>query len=828
MPGTDAVPPPGPAPALDADAGPSQFLRRGENVLTRGLRRIRIGWRVALIGIVNLLALIAIAALLWAGSDEVRAAWTDLRAAHVTTGRIGDLERAVYRLHREVRAYLDKPDEAHRGVVETAKLDFTGSLWRAEDMARGPSGSENGKHADARADMATFSEVARRYLFGFDALRGLEFDIALLYENDFADLQTEVRRRLDALDLAIRPGDAVLRPLVAAAYDRFAEFRIQLVGYRHDRDHMKIETAREARDAFEAALREIGRSPTPDSRGYAIELFQPHLTTMDAIFERIAEIADKRARALAGELEGSRATMMETLAQAVERQHRREDEAIERFAADSRTMLERFLVLAAGFLLLSVVTGLAVVNSIRRPLWELRGSILTLLAGESAAPVGGTEAPDEIGATARKVEEVRLEVRAAQTRQKELADLERRWLSVLETGPIGISVQADEDLRLLFRNRRWYDLFGQDPNDRGPLPGHDGFFSPTDAAELAEAVRTDTIVSAVLRQMVRADGTPWWAILELRPIDFSGQPAHILWVWDVTARRRAEEDLRTAKEAAETALADLAEAQRSLIEAEKLAAIGGLVAGVAHEVNNPVGIGLTVATSFCEKVDRFREELTAGPLRRSRLDDFVAQAAEAARQITTNLMRAADLVQSFKQVAVDRTHPDRRRFDLAEATEQIAASLRPGLRTTRLRLDVDIPYGIVVDGYPGAWGQVLTNLFVNAQMHAFPGGREGVMSVRARTTGGDRVEIVFSDDGIGMPADISRRAFEPFFTTRRGSGGSGLGLHIVWNIVVHRFGGTIRLTTAPDGGTRFVMTIPPSAPEESADTSEPTAPGGAA
>ena len=807
-----------PSPHAEAGASGLQFLRRGEGVLTRGLRRIRIGWRVSLIAVVNLIALLAIATILWVGSDELREAWNDLRAAHATSARIGELERAVFRLHREVRTYLDKPDELHRSVVEAEKLSFTHALWRAVDE----SGSA------ARADMSSFAEIARRFLFGFDDLRGLEFDIALLYDNEFTELETDVRRRLDALDLAIRPGDAVLRPLVAAAYDRFAEFRIQLVSYRHDRDHRMIVAAREARDAFEVALEEIGRSPSPDSRGYAIELFRPYLRSMDMMFERLEEIADKRASALSGELEGNRAAMMETLAQAVEGQRRREDDAIEHFAADSRTMLYRFLAMSAGFLILSVAIGMAVVNSIRRPLWELRSSILTLLSGESVTPVGGTDARDEIGATARKVEEVRREVLAAQTRQKETLQLELRLRSVLETGPIGISLQADDERLPLFRNRRWYELFAMEPGDSGLLPGYDGFASASDAEEFWEAVRTHAVISASLRQMVRTDGSPWWGLLELRPVDLPEQPSHILWIWDVTDRRRAEEELRGAKEAAETALENLAEVQRNLVEAEKLAAIGGLVAGVAHEVNNPVGIGLTVATSFAEKVERFREATSNGLIRRSRLDEFIDQAAEAARQITCNLMRAADLMQSFKQVAVDRSHPDRRIFDLAEATEQIAASLRPGLRSTRLTLAIDIPPGIAVDGYPGAWGQVLTNLFVNAQMHAFPDGREGMMSVRARSIGGGRIEIVFSDDGVGMTPDISRRAFEPFYTTRRGSGGSGLGLHIVWNIVVHRFGGTIRLTTASEAGTRFVMSIPLSAPEEGGEAMAPLRPGGGA
>ncbi len=776
------------------------------DVLTRGLRRLGIGWRVALIGVVNLIALLVLGAILWFAAADLRTAWGDLRAAHAASARIGDLERAAYRLHREVRTFFDHPDEPRRVVVEAAKSDFTGALWRAEDETR----------LAVHADIGAFAEIARRYLFAFDDLRGLEIDIRLLYENDFPDLETALRERLDALDLAIRPGDVVLRPLVAAAYDRFAEIRVQIGAYRHFRDHGALEAARSARDAFALHLAEIGRSPSPDSRGYAVELFAPHVRQLDGLIDRLADIADARARFLTRELEGSRAGMVEALAQAVALQKEREEAAIEHFEENMSSAGDQFVALAVAFLAISVLTAILVVRSIRQPLWEVRRSLIALISGDAVAPGGGVEAPDEVGATARQVEAVRREVEAVRRRQDELAALERRWLSVLETSPIGISVQADDDGRILFRNARWRDLFRLAAGSSA-MPGHDGFVDWDDADAVAVAIHADTPLAAEMRRMARCDASSWWGLVDVRPIDFSGAAAHMIWISDVTDRARAEEAMRAAKERAEAAFADLARAQAELVEAERLAAIGGLVAGVAHEINNPVGIGLTVASSLGEKVESFRDELARGALKRSSLDAFVAMVGDAARQLVANLARAGDLVQSFKQVAVDRAHPDRRSFDLAEATEQIAASLRPSLKASPLRLEVAMPPGLVCDGYPGAWGQVLTNLFVNAQMHAFPEGSAGTMVVSARPLPGGRVEIVFADDGQGMPAEVAKRAFEPFFTTRRGAGGTGLGLHIVRNIVVHRFGGTLRLVSTPGEGTRFEIAMPLVAPDEAGE-----------
>jgi signal transduction histidine kinase len=285
------------------------------------------------------------------------------------------------------------------------------------------------------------------------------------------------------------------------------------------------------------------------------------------------------------------------------------------------------------------------------------------------------------------------------------------------------------------------------------------------------------------------------------------------------AKRQAEIELKAAKENAETALRDLQETQQSLIEAEKLAALGGLVAGVAHEVNNPIGISLTVASSFARRCEQFATDIGGGAIRKSTLDEFVSGSQEAAKQLVANLNRAADLIQAFKQVAVDRSHAERRVFELGEATEQIVASLLPALKRSAIAFSVDINEEITMDSYPGPYGQVLTNLVLNALVHAFPDRRMGSMKLAIHRSGPDHVEIEFSDDGVGMSEETQRRAFEPFFTTRRSHGGTGLGLHIVFNIVTRRLGGRLRLDSALGRGTTLWIRLPLIAPKE--ETAEP-------
>lgn len=274
-------------------------------------------------------------------------------------------------------------------------------------------------------------------------------------------------------------------------------------------------------------------------------------------------------------------------------------------------------------------------------------------------------------------------------------------------------------------------------------------------------------------------------------------------------------EIREKRKQAEAAL-HASETQRYLIETERLAALGRLVAGVAHELNSPVGISLTVASTLAQRCRTFADQTFSGPVRRSLLAEFTDGCRDAANQLVGNLERAGELIQSFKQVAVDRSLADRRSFDLKLATEQIVASVVPGLPKSRPALELDLPVDITLNSYPGAYGQVLTNLIFNAVSHGFAGGRSGRMSIKARRLDEEQVEIIFADDGSGMPENVQRHAFDPFFTTARAQGNTGLGLYIVRNLVTEQLGGRITLVSAPGEGTSVCMTLPRLAPGQAA------------
>jgi PAS domain S-box-containing protein len=275
-----------------------------------------------------------------------------------------------------------------------------------------------------------------------------------------------------------------------------------------------------------------------------------------------------------------------------------------------------------------------------------------------------------------------------------------------------------------------------------------------------------------------------------------------------TALRESEQELRNARDAAEAALQNLRETQSSLVEAEKFAALGRLVTGVAHEINNPVGICLTVASTLERKSALFGAEVASGDIKRTSLNDFLKTSRDGSAQLVANLNRVAELIQSFKQVADDRISFDQRTFDLGNLTQQVIVSFRPSLRERNLTLDVECQPNLLMNSYPGPYGQLLTILLLNSVVHAFPDGKAGTVAIKVRAFGEDNVEILFSDDGCGMSAEVRRQAFDPFFTTRRHLGSTGLGLHILRNIVTNRLGGRLSLDSSPGAGTKFQIILP--------------------
>jgi len=259
-------------------------------------------------------------------------------------------------------------------------------------------------------------------------------------------------------------------------------------------------------------------------------------------------------------------------------------------------------------------------------------------------------------------------------------------------------------------------------------------------------------------------------------------------------------------------LDSLHEAQRQLVESEKLASLGRLVAGVAHELNTPLGNALTAATALEEQQRELLASFERGDLRRSMLSTMLAGGVEGSSLVGRNVQRAAEIVRGFKQLAIDQTTEMRREFRADEVLQDVLRSLMPMFRHSPYRIEAELAPGLLMDSYPGPLGQVITNIAQNALLHGFAGRAQGLLLVRCEPLGNDQVLISCRDDGAGMPSDVRERVFEPFFTTKFGQGGSGLGMQIVHTLVTGLLGGEVRIDSQPDQGTVVSLRLPRVAP----------------
>ncbi|MCP4394694.1 MAG: hypothetical protein GY804_10580 [Alphaproteobacteria bacterium] len=263
----------------------------------------------------------------------------------------------------------------------------------------------------------------------------------------------------------------------------------------------------------------------------------------------------------------------------------------------------------------------------------------------------------------------------------------------------------------------------------------------------------------------------------------------------------------------EKALKELEETKDYMILQEKMAALGGLVAGVAHEINTPVGIVVSTSSHLEEQVISTIEKYKEGKLNKTELSNFFTTSKEATELLMVNSKRAAELINSFKLVAVDQTSDEKRKFNLAEYLEEIVTSLRPTLKKIPHTVDINCPDNIIVDGYPGALSQIISNFIMNSIIHGFDEVKKpGKMLITAEFEDLEKVKIIYEDTGKGIDEENLQKIFNPFFTTKRGAGGSGLGLNIVYNIITKTLGGKVFVSSKVGVGTRFELVFPMDMP----------------
>jgi PAS domain S-box-containing protein len=301
----------------------------------------------------------------------------------------------------------------------------------------------------------------------------------------------------------------------------------------------------------------------------------------------------------------------------------------------------------------------------------------------------------------------------------------------------------------------------------------------------------------------RRDGTTFPLELAISAIRIGGTQHLIGILRDVTARREAERVLNATR--------------ASLMESEKMAALGNLVAGVAHEINTPVGIGVTAVSHWQEQLTQFSRQYAEGAMKRSDLERLLETGQRSARILEENLRRASQLIRSFKDIAVDQSGEESREIVLRDYIQQVITSLSPRLKHRPIGIGIEVDPLLRIVTHPGSISQILGNLVLNSLIHGFGPEESGQIHVGASLVDGT-LQLDYRDDGRGMDDTTLRRIFEPFYTTRRGQGGSGLGMNIVYNLVTQKHGGTIRCDSRLGGGVHFTMTLPDARAVATTDT----------
>lgn len=430
-----------------------------------------------------------------------------------------------------------------------------------------------------------------------------------------------------------------------------------------------------------------------------------------------------------------------------------------------------------------------------------------------------------------------IDITETSRQQAEIEASRLKFITFFDANPVALAVlrQHGGNFEYLDVNRAWEELVGH-PRERvagrvlGPEQGFTLFADPQERQRFLDLLSHEQGFTAFEFSLRRGDGQLRRVEQQLATVDVAGEALLVYSIQDVTEKRELEARMRElnveleeriaqrtsslaqANDELRRTLDELQRAQGRLVQNEKLASLGSLVAGVAHELNTPIGNGLMAVTTLQTHLAALRGQVERG-LTRSAFNAFVEQVAEGSDIAVRNLARASALLRSFKRVSADQTSEQRRVFDLQTLVDEMLLTLQPTLRSPAVALTSEVEPGLALDSYPGALGQVLTNLVQNAAVHAFEGHAQPQLTVRGWRGPNDTACLEVADNGSGIAPENLRRVFDPFFTTRLGQGGSGLGLSIVRSIVTGRLGGRIGVRSQLGQGTRFQLELPCRAPE---------------
>ncbi len=781
------------------------------------LRATSLGRRLTLLSLLSVAGLTMLLALNLLSSGLKDAYFDSIEVLNVQQRQLQHFNTETARLQAAIQQYLAVPDEALvrqiDGATELlfAELDTT-------DKTR----------ADYADELASLRQSLQSFVVGYQELKRINLEIDRIYHRELLESAQQSARLLSLMlsRSAENTGQTLIGPASRSLIDAFVDALLKMNAYYARREvnvSLATRTSLErvaqlsplieqlTHDAFErAVLRDLGERTHRMISG--LGSLQRAYARRAAVMERQIEASQRDIARVASSLDERHAGI----------------EAELRARYTSRLSMINALSVMIGAVVIGVtlLLGALVAASIREPLRALLRTVEAFSRGRFDEPVPDV-GDNELGRLAGALREFRQSAGQRALAERALRESEAR-LRTLSDMSSDVFWEVDADFRYtalsgLRANEllAWHVmLLGVCPWDNPGVKGE-----PLEWSRLRNAFESHQPFRDLQFQLQLPDGGVIHLQVSGDPVfghdggfcGFRGTGK------DISKQKAVEAEIRRLNQSLEQRVAErttelrqtnerLAHALEHLVQAEKLASLGNLVAGVAHELNTPLGNTLLTATHLRNRVHELQDVFKTGAMRRSELTAFIELSSDGLDLIERNLNRAAGLLANFKQVAVDQTSAQRRRFDLRKTVDEVVATLMPGLRKRRLVLVVDIPEGLELDSFPGPLEQVIANIVTNAAIHAFGPDEAGELFILAEPVGTGEIELCIRDNGCGIPPEVQGRVFDPFFTTRMGQGGSGLGLYIVYNIVTSLLGGSIEVSSTP-GGTCFTMRFPACAPD---------------
>lgn len=781
------------------------------------LRATSLGRRLTLLSLLSVAGLTMLLALNLLSSGLKDAYFDSIEVLNVQQRQLQHFNTETARLQAAIQQYLAVPDEALvrqiDGATELlfAELDTT-------DKTR----------ADYADELASLRQSLQSFVAGYQELKRINLEIDRIYHRELLESAQQSARLLSLMlsRSAENTGQTLIGPASRSLIDAFVDALLKMNAYYARREvnvSLATRTSLErvaqlsplieqlTHDAFErAVLRDLGERTHRMISG--LGSLQRAYARRAAVMERQIEASQRDIARVASSLDERHAGI--------------EAELRARYTSRLSMINAQSVMIGAVVIGVTLLLGALVAASIREPLRALLRTVEAFSRGRFDEPVPDV-GDNELGRLAGALREFRQSAGQRALAERALRESEAR-LRTLSDMSSDVFWEVDADFRYtalsgLRANEllAWHVmLLGVCPWDNPGVKGE-----PLEWSRLRNAFESHQPFRDLQFQLQLPDGGVIHLQVSGDPVfghdggfcGFRGTGK------DISKQKAVEAEIRRLNQSLEQRVAErttelrqtnerLAHALEHLVQAEKLASLGNLVAGVAHELNTPLGNTLLTATHLRNRVHELQDVFKTGAMRRSELTAFIELSSDGLDLIERNLNRAAGLLANFKQVAVDQTSAQRRRFDLRKTVDEVVATLMPGLRKRRLVLVVDIPEGLELDSFPGPLEQVIANIVTNAAIHAFGPDEAGELFILAEPVGTGEIELCIRDNGCGIPPEVQGRVFDPFFTTRMGQGGSGLGLYIVYNIVTSLLGGSIEVSSTP-GGTCFTMRFPACAPD---------------